>query len=247
MLLVLAALPARADLPDTLDRVRPSIVAIGTIKDLKGARNASIPVNYTGTGFVVGNGLQVITNHHVLPQQLDEQAKEQLVVFSGRGSSAQGHPARVLRSDLEHDLALLEITGPALPALTLAGDTMVREGSDVAFTGFPIGIVLGLYPATHRGIVAAVTPVVTPALTSRALTAEHIRRIRSPFDVYQLDAIAYPGNSGSPLYDVKSGHVIGVINSVLVKRTKESILKDPSAISYAIPVRHVRALLGAGG
>ena len=37
------------------------------------------------------------------------------------------------------------------------------------------------------------------------------------FDVYQLDATAYPGNSGSPLLDADSGKVLGVINSVFVK------------------------------
>jgi serine protease Do len=48
------------------------------------------------------------------------------------------------------------------------------------------------------------------------------------------------------VYDVRSGKVIGVINSVMVKGTKESALRDPSGISYAIPVRYARALLAAG-
>ncbi len=34
-----------------------------------------------------------------------------------------------------------------------------------------------------------------------------------------------------------------MINSVLVKKTKEAALADPSGITYAIPVRYVRALL----
>mgnify|MGYP006381527409 CR=1 FL=1 len=76
---------------------------------------------------------------------------------------------------------------------------------------------------------------------------EQIKRIRSPFEVYQLDAVAYPGNSGSPVYDVRTGRVVGVINSVLVKKTKEAALTDPSGITYAIPVRYVRALLAGSG
>ena len=61
--------------------------------------------------------------------------------------------------------------------------------------------------------------------------------------VYQLDATAYPGNSGSPLYHASSGEVIGVINKVYVKSTREAVLSDPSAITYAIPIRFLLPLL----
>ncbi|HNM56654.1 MAG TPA: S1C family serine protease, partial [Thauera aminoaromatica] len=63
------------------------------------------------------------------------------------------------------------------------------------------------------------------------------------FRVYQLDATAYPGNSGSPLYDPASGEVIGVLNMVFVKSTKEKVLADPSGISYAIPVEYLQRLI----
>jgi S1-C subfamily serine protease len=59
--------------------------------------------------------------------------------------------------------------------------------------------------------------------------------------------VAYPGNSGSPLYDGHTGEVIGVINAVFVKSTKENALKDPSGITYAIPAKYVRELLEQAG
>ena len=59
----------------------------------------------------------------------------------------------------------------------------------------------------------------------------------------QLDATAYPGNSGSPVYDPETGDVIGIINMVLVKGTKESALSQPSGITYAVPSRHLQGLL----
>ncbi len=67
--------------------------------------------------------------------------------------------------------------------------------------------------------------------------------LRDPYQVFQLDATAYPGNSGSPLLSLSDGAVIGVINKVLVKRTRENVLKDPSNITYAVPARHLRRLL----
>ena len=54
---------------------------------------------------------------------------------------------------------------------------------------------------------------------------------------------AVAGNSGSPLYDPTTGEVVGVLNMVLVKSTKESALTQPSGISYAIPSRFLSELL----
>jgi S1-C subfamily serine protease len=60
--------------------------------------------------------------------------------------------------------------------------------------------------------------------------------------VMQLDATAYPGNSGSPLYDPMTGEVVGVVNSVIVKSLRESPVSHPSGITFALPVGTLRAL-----
>jgi serine protease Do len=63
--------------------------------------------------------------------------------------------------------------------------------------------------------------------------------------VFQLDATAYPGNSGSPVFDPDTGEVIGIINMVLVKAGKESVLAQPSGITYAIPASHLATMIAA--
>jgi S1-C subfamily serine protease len=240
LVLVWLPLPARAGLPDTIARIKPSVVAVGTYQTTR--RPPSV---FRGTGFVVGDGRYVATNNHVLPEVLDEANRERLAVFAGHGTTQDVRTAKVVARDPDHDLALLEIAGAPLKPLRLA-EGAVREGQDVAFTGFPVGMVLGLYHATHRGIIAAVSPLAIPALGGKDLSPQAIKAMREPFDVYQLDATAYPGNSGSPLYDPDTGDVIGVINSVFVKRTKEAVLTDPSGITYAIPVKFLRTLLARG-
>lgn len=232
-----------ASLPDVVDKIRDSIVGVGTAYPPRQPNMRGKPSSLRGTGFVVGNGLQVITNAHVIPTKLDAEHNEMLTVFSGSGDRVTAHPARVVRTDESHDLALLEINAPALPVMTLANSESVREGQSVAFSGFPIGAVLGLYPVTHRGMVSAITPIARPADTSRDITAAQLARMRNRFNVFQLDATAYPGNSGSPVYNPRTGRVIGVLNSVFVKESRESILERPSGIAYAIPSSHVIDLM----
>jgi len=230
-------------LADTIEKVSPSIVAVGTMRPIKRTGVKSPPVRFMGTGFVVGNGKYIVTNVHVLPETLDTDNDENLVVFSGRGKRAKPHKVSLIQSDPIHDVALLRLHQGSLPALELTDTGFVREGSEVAFTGFPLGMILGLYPVTNKSIVSAITPFIMPAHSAGMLTPVQIKRLKTPFEVYQLDAIAYPGNSGSPVYHSDTGRVVGVVNSVFVKEGKEGLLNKPSAITYAIPVVHVQRLL----
>lgn len=229
---------APCSLAETILKIKPSIVGIGTLQATRRP-----PKVVAGTGFVVGNGNTAITNAHVIPDEIDERHFERLVIFTGPGDEPKFREARVIRSDADHDLAVLSFSGAPLPALALGDDASVREGDRFAFTGFPLGAVLGLYPATHRGIVSAITPIATPANHSRQIDKNILDRLSAPYSVFQLDATAYPGNSGSPLYEVCTGKVVGVINKVFVKGTKEYAITNPSGITYAIPVRHVKDLL----
>jgi serine protease Do len=235
---VVATAPARADLSQTIEKVRPSVVAIGTFE-----RTRSPPLRLRGTGFVVGDGLHVVTNTHVTFALLDSERKETLVVVAGRGRNAEPRAAEEIAQDADHDLVLLRIKGAPLPALSIGDPSRVREGQRYAFTGFPIGAVLGLYPVTHSAMISALTPIVIPSMKSRDLDPKVVNRLRNAFEVFQLDATAYPGNSGSPLYDPDTGEVVGIVNMVFVKSTKEKALAEPSGISYAIPASYVRELL----
>ncbi|GAB3370170.1 S1 family peptidase [Massilia agri] len=231
--------PARAELTKTIPLVKRSVVGIGTE-----LRTRSPAIAFFGTGFVVGDGLSVVTNAHVVPPVSGEAGKETLGIVLRERNGLAFRAARLVAIDREHDLAHLRIEGEPLPALQLGEPDQVLEGSALAFTGFPLGMVLGLHPATHRATLAAITPIVMPSLSSRKLDARAITQLaRSRFDIYQLDGTAYPGNSGSPVYDPDSGVVQAVINMVFVKGLKETAISAPSGITYAIPVRYVHALL----
>lgn len=219
---------------DTVSRIKSSIVGVGIYDPLGNPR-----AKLMGTGFIVDDEV-IATNHHVVHVSLT--GRQQLTVFSGKGKQPDLWKCTLIESDEYYDLALLKCPGIKGKSLVLATESL-PEGSRIAFTGFPIGAILGLYPVTHEGIISSISPVVIPAPNAKSLNIKMLKRLKNPYMVYQLDATAYPGNSGSPVYDQNTGAVIGIVNKVFVKGTKESVLKDPSGITYAIPATHLVDLL----
>ena len=232
------SLSVHAEFVDVVAKIKPSVVGIGIHTPTSRPQNI-----LRGTGFVIGDGHYVVTNDHVLPDLLDEALLQKMAVFIGSGKNAKVREAEIIAKSSLYDLAILKVSGPALPAMTLSSGDFYADGSYIAFTGFPIGSVLGLYPVTHRGIIASVTPTVVPASSAGKINLKMLKRMRNPYLVYQLDATAYPGNSGSAMYDMKTGDVVGIINKVFVQQTKEGVISNPSGITYAIPVKYLQQLL----
>ena len=233
---------ASSTLAGLIERSKPSVLLVGSYAETDSPR-----FGFHGSGFVVGDGNLAVTNAHVLPQidSAGEMAQRRVTVQvpAGRGLWNM-RSAEIVRLDRPHDLALLRFDGPAVPALQLAAPEAVQEGMAVAFIGFPIGNMLGFAPVTHRGMISSIVPVAQAQRGAQNLNETAIRRLREgSFDVLQLDGTAYPGNSGGPVFDADTGLVVGVINMVLVKGSKESALTHPSGISYAVHCVEVIRLL----
>jgi len=237
---LVAALPANAGLVEVIAIAKRSVGAVGTFSAVDNPR-----FTFRGSGFVVGDGNHLVTNAHVLPEPTTGNGKSMLVLqFATETGRLEARPALVVRLDVEHDLALLHFDGGPLPALGIADAKDTHEGQSVAFIGYPIAGVLGFKPVTHRGIISSITAVALPPPNSQLLNDKTVRRLRQgSFDIYQLDAVAYPGNSGGPVLDIETGNVVGVINMVLVRATKESALSQPTGITYAIPANFIDALI----
>jgi serine protease Do len=233
-----AALPVRAlaRVPEIVAAARPSVLPIGRFDPLASPRFA-----FRGSAFVVGDGRQVVTCDHVVPAgELPGWVLQRPLP----GGGSEWRKLNLTARDPEHDLALLALDGDPLPALALAPDDAPREGQDVLVLGFPIGGVLGFQPVTHRGMISSIAPLALPAANAAALRDASIAALRrGAFDILQLDATAYPGNSGGPVLDAGSGQVLGIVSFVLARGSRESALSAPTGISYAIPARWVRALM----
>jgi S1-C subfamily serine protease len=229
-----------ADLPSLIATAKASVLPVGTYNATSNPR-----FEFRGTGFVVGDGTLVATNFHVLPDGAEAANGPQMAVLGARvGGESPVRWARVVVTDRLRDLVLLQMEGPPLATLKLAEAATAREGQSIALLGFPIGGTLGFSVVTHRGIIASLTTVALPAPTARQLDPRAVARLREGnFEVLQLDATAYPGNSGGPVIDAETGVVLGIVNQVLVKSSRESALSSPTGITYAIPVKLLHDLL----
>jgi len=149
-----------------------------------------------GTGFVVSDDGDILTNAHVVLDDQGQTAKSVSVVFntpqSGDGDTFD---AEVVGVDGDSDVAVLRVDPDKIGVTPLAlGDSSkVIVGEPVVAIGNPLGYDFSI----TSGIVSAVG-----------------RSIRGPTNelipnVIQTDAAINPGNSGGPLIDAR-GKVIGI-------------------------------------
>ena len=153
-------------------------------------------------------------------------------MITGKGKKPDLRKVVVVAMDPEHDLALLKIGGTPLPVMQFGKSDAIQEGRLMAYTGFPIGMVLGFTQLRIRQSLLLSRRLYYQHITLVRLDASKIRQLKKdPFMIFQLDGIAYPGSSGSPLYDPDNGQVYGILNMVFVKGKKESALTNPSGIA----------------
>ncbi|HSB13392.1 MAG TPA: trypsin-like peptidase domain-containing protein [Bryobacteraceae bacterium] len=149
-----------------------------------------VPVEGSGSGFIVNAEGQIVTNNHVVSG-----GRQIKVILADKST----YEARVLFNDEANDLALLKITPrKKLPFLRLGDSDQLQVGQKVLAIGNPFG----LEGTLTTGVISSL---------NRTIQAE----ANSPMeDMIQTDAAINPGNSGGPLLDTQ-GNVIG-INTMIV-------------------------------
>ncbi|WP_439598073.1 S1C family serine protease [Falsiroseomonas sp.] len=173
----------------------------------------------SGTGFVVAQG-RALTNAHVV---------DRCRAVRVRTASGQDVSARVLRSDRERDLALIEVPPDSGPPLAFRREMNIRRGEGVVTYGFPLAGMLSSGPTLTTGEVSALAGL-----------ADDQRQ-------FQISAPVQPGNSGGPLLDL-SGQVVGVIVSKLnAARVAQRTGDIPQNVNFAVKGNEAVEFLRAAG
>jgi S1-C subfamily serine protease len=158
-----------------------------------------------GTGFVIAPNL-IMTNAHVLSGRMLDEFRVSFVSLDDT-APAPLKPT-LLYVDNRRDIAILRVTTDR-PPLEMVPSGTELQGMEVAIVGNPKG----------EAGQAQINKVTTGRL------AAPVRR-DAGFTYYELLCEAYFGNSGGPVIDLKSGKLVGVI---------QSILGDGKTKSYCIP------------
>jgi DNA repair protein RadC len=150
---------------------------------------------------------RALTNAHVI-----EDCRAVRIRAAG-GADLAG---RVLASDRERDLALVEVPPEAGPPLSFRRDTNVRRGEGVVTYGFPLAGLLSSGPTLTTGEISALAGL-----------SDNQRQ-------FQISAPVQPGNSGGPLLDM-GGNVVGVIVSKLnAQRVAQRTGDIPQNVNFAV-------------
>lgn len=161
-----------------------------------------------GSGFLYNKNGDIITNAHVV---------DGATVVKIRTTDAKGYDGEVIGISTETDIAVVRVEGlKNSEPLTLSPSTKLEIGDEILALGSP----LGFQNTVTTGIISG---------TDRELNVE-------PYiyeNVYQISAPIAPGNSGGPLLDRKSGHVVG-INSARIEQGN---------IGFSIPISAVLPLV----
>jgi serine protease Do len=210
-----------AELEALATRVSPSVVQVIATGYATGSAALLSRARAFGSGVVVDPDGWIVTNAHVV-----EGARSVDVdLLRPRGPGAEGSilppgsrrlAARVVGSDRETDIAVLQVDEKGLPALPLGDSDALRQGQLVLAFGSP----LGLENSASFGVVSSV---------ARQLEAE------APMIYVQTDASINPGNSGGPLVDVQ-GRMVG-LNTLIASQSGGN-----EGIGFAAPSNIVRSV-----
>ncbi len=162
-----------------------------------------------GSGVIVSSKGYILTNHHVI------EAADEIEVATADGKKFK---ARVVGSDPDTDIAVLQVNTESLPAITFGNDGGLRAGDVVLAIGNPFGV----GQTVTMGIVSAVG-------------RSHLG-INTFENFIQTDAAINPGNSGGALID-SNGNLVG-INTAIYSQSGGSM-----GIGFAIPASSARQVM----
>lgn len=194
------------------------------------------PYTIVGSGFCIHPRGMIVTCEHVLSAFMEKPVHQQIaetpegdrgqevrrmqeirvvvpyVLFFNASASGEelivvAAPADIVMAKTDYDLGMVrvhphEAFPDGFPSLEVESYDQVQEGMEIATCGFPLGNLLGQQIGTMgssftKGIVSSIIP-------SSGVSEKYLKG-------FQLNLTATHGNSGGPVFSLRSGKVFGVL------------------------------------
>ncbi|MET9181732.1 trypsin-like peptidase domain-containing protein [Kitasatospora aureofaciens] len=238
-----------ANVPAIASAVSPSVVQI-TVKSGTGTA--------TGTGVVLNDNGQILTNFHVIDTAADGNGR--ITVTFKDGSTA---PATVTGTDKKLDVAVITATGAKNLSPAVLGDSSaVAVGDPVVAIGNPDGltgtVTSGIISAENRDVTVQLDEGSTsgnggfgfpnlPGLRG-SIPQQQSGADTTTYKAFQTDAALNPGNSGGPLINA-NGQVIAINSAMYAPNGANSTAGGGSStagsvgLGFAIPINDIKQAL----
>jgi S1-C subfamily serine protease len=176
-----------------------------------------------GTGMIITSNGEVLTNNHVIDDDVDIQAQ-----IDGTGRRYQ---VKVIGYDATDDVALVQLEGASgLPTVPIGDSSQLSVGDAITVLGNAEG--KGGTPAEVAGAVSG--------LNSQITASDDSGDDETLTDMIEVNAAIEPGDSGGPEID-SNGQVIGMTTAG--QTSGNPAQENGSTIGFAIPINKAMQII----
>lgn len=217
---------------EAYNKVKPAVVTITASGKVSYSRFYSQDVEGIGSGFIINEDGNVLTNYHVIELALTANGGTNKVTVSM--SDGQEVEADIVNYDKDRDIAMLKLAeGTKVPGVAELGDSdALYVGQEVIAIGTPLGT--NFAQTCTKGIVSGVNRSLDESKDGSAVQSES----ESSYEYIQTDTAINSGNSGGPLIN-SEGQVIG-INTAKLSNSTSSSNASIEGMGFAIPINDAK-------
>lgn len=217
---------------EAYNKVKPAVVTITASGKVSYSRFYSQDVEGIGSGFIINEDGNVLTNYHVIELALTANGGTNKVTVSM--SDGQEVEADIVNYDKDRDIAMLKLAeGTKVPGVAELGDSdALYVGQEVIAIGTPLGT--NFAQTCTKGIVSGVNRSLDESTDGSAVQSES----ESSYEYIQTDTAINSGNSGGPLIN-SEGQVIG-INTAKLSNSTSSSNASIEGMGFAIPINDAK-------
>ncbi len=224
-----------------IEKNRDAVVLVDVQKT--GAEQNQKQISIRGTGFVINQDGRFITNAHVYNQISKEDLEYIGISIPGEVDEKNlthydRYPVKLLAIDEENDVALMQIVADGKKFKTVDGighSERLQEGEDIVFIGYPLATEMlnmgfGLTMTANKAMVSSIKR----------------RGTDGSFHFFLIDGHINNGSSGSPVFSVETGKVVGIASakiSAKIQMPNGLIADIPANMGICRPIKYVESLL----